>query len=141
VATDERAAREDARARLVPAIAQMVGTRDFRATFAAATGRSDEHTIIVALPDDRMGYVFDRIRDAQGCAAVLVAPCGDEYEIAEMWPASDARVAVAAEDDSLTPVDDECEVSFFFEYLHQAGTVVVSRITARLIDRETPELV
>lgn len=126
--------REQLRARAVPAIARLVRSRDFRSAFAECADESHEQTIIPALPDDTVGYVLDRLHDAGG-SAVLVLLTEQKFQIAALLPASPARIAVAQEDDTLTPVHEECRVDMFLDYLAQVGTIVIKRVAARLVDQ------
>ncbi len=89
--------------------------------------------IISALPDDTVSYVLDRLSEAGG-AAVLVLLTDETLRIAALAPASDARMAVAAEDDQVIPVHEASQVSMFFDYLERVGTTVVRRVAARLVD-------
>lgn len=127
-------AREQLRARSVPAIARLARSRDFRSTFAEVANSSHEQTIIPALPDDTLGYVLDRLDEAGG-KAVLVLLTEEKLQIAALLPASPARIAVAQEDDTVTPVHDDCHVDMFFDYLAHVGTAVVKRVTAKLVDQ------
>jgi hypothetical protein len=58
-----------------------------------------------------------------------------KFQIAALLPASPARIAVAEEDDTLTPVHEDCHVDMFLDYLAKAGTVVVRRVAAKLVDQ------
>jgi len=118
----------------VPAIARLVRSRDFRSAFAEAAYESHERTIIPALSDDTVGYVLDRLEDAGG-NAVLVLLTEEKFQIAALLPASPARIAVAKEDGTLTPVHEDCHVDMFLDYLAQFGTVVIRRVTAKLVDQ------
>ncbi len=134
----ERAAE---RARVVPRASRLLRSADFRHTITQALKTPGEHTTIIALPDDTMGYVFDRLEEA-GCRAVLISPHGESFLVALLWPATRARVEVAEEDDSLAAINDQVNVEFFFEYLQQQpGTVVARRVAARLVDQDCPEFV
>ena len=125
--------REQQRAQLVPELARMTRTRDFRASFAKAAGPGNTLTVIPVLADDTMGYVFDRLAEAEQRAVVALC-AGDEWVLAMTWPASSARVTVAEEDDSVAHIHRDSEVSMFFEYLKQhRETVVVRHIAAKLI--------
>lgn len=125
--------REQLRTRMLPDISRLVRSRDFRSTFAEVF-TNPQQTIIAALPDDTMGYVLDRLRDAGG-TAVLVMPKGKHFEIAALAPASPARIAVAEEDDTLTQVNEACDVDLLFAYLKRVGTAVISRVAAKLVDQ------
>jgi hypothetical protein len=92
--------------------------------------------IIVALPDDTMGYVFDRLRDAGGAAALAVLDGDQVWSIAIMWPASAARREVAREDDSVTQIHRNSRADMFMAYLERTRTVVVVQyVAARLVDQ------
>ncbi len=123
--------RAQLRARTVPAIARLARSRDFRSAFATAGER--QQTIISVLPDDTMGYVLDRLDEAGG-SGVLVLLTGEALRIASLAPASEARMAVAAEDDRMTPVHQDSRVDMFLDYLERVDTAVVRRTAARLID-------
>lgn len=127
------ATREQLRARTVPAIARLSRSRDFRSTFAEVTDEPRDQTIIPALPDDTVGYVLDRLREAGG-TAVLVLLTERTLQIAALLPASDARIAVAEEDGSVTPVHEDCQVDMFFDYLTHVGTTVIKRVAAKLVE-------
>ncbi|MGH3936243.1 MAG: hypothetical protein ACRDS1_14920 [Pseudonocardiaceae bacterium] len=55
--------------------------------------------------------------------------------MAALLPASDARIAVAKEDDTVTPMHENCQVDMFFDYLARVGTTVIERVTAKLVDQ------
>lgn len=125
--------REERRLRAAPAIGRLIRSRDFRSAFAEVADDDPHHqTIIPALPDDTVGYVLDRLREAGG-KAVLVLLTEQTFQIAALLPASPARIAVAEEDDTVTPVHENCHVDMFFEYLARVGTMVVSRVAAKLV--------
>lgn len=128
------ATREQLRARTLPAIARLARSRDFRSTFAEVANESREQTIISVLPDDTVGYVLDRLREAGG-SAVLVLLTETRFQIAALLPASPARIAVAEEDDTVTPVQVDCRVDMFFDYLLLVGTAVIKRVAAKLVDQ------
>jgi hypothetical protein len=90
--------------------------------------------IIPALPDDTVGYVLDRLREAGGMA-VLVMLAEQGFQIAVLLPASPARIAVAEEDDTVIPVHEDCHVDMFFDYLAQVGTAIVKRVAAKFVDQ------
>jgi hypothetical protein len=125
--------REQQRAALVPPIAKALRARDFRSEISKALGSHDRHVIIVSLPDDSVGYVFDKLHDAGG-AAVVVMPRADHYEIAFLAPASAARMEVALEDDTYTPVSRDSDVGMLFVYLGTVKSAVVSCVRAHLSD-------
>ncbi len=129
--------REDQRAKLVPRAARALRSRDWRSTLTKAAGQSDRHTVVVALPDDPMGYVLARLDEAGG-AGVVALERGEDLELAVLWPASPARAQVAAEDDTLAVVHDDSPVSMFFDLLRIDGMAVVSRHAARIIDQCSP---
>ncbi len=128
------ATREQLRAQTVPAIARLARSRDFRSTFAEVGSEPCSQTIIPALPDDTVGYVLDRLREAGG-SAVLVLLTEQKFQIAALHPASAARIAVAEEDDTVTPVHEDCHVDMFLDYLAQVGTTIIKRVAARLVDQ------
>ncbi|MBV9144261.1 MAG: hypothetical protein JO115_25645 [Pseudonocardiales bacterium] len=127
------ATRDQLRARTVPAIARLARSRDVRSTFAEVTNEPGDQTIIPVLPDDTVGYVLDRLREAGG-TAVLVLLTAQTCQIAALLPASEARIAVAEEDGTVTPVHEDCQVDMFFHYLARVGTATISRVTAKLVD-------
>lgn len=128
------ATREQRRAMLVPSLARLSRTQDFRTAFAKVTGRSHQQTIIVALPDDRVGYVCDRLREAGGIAALAMLD-GEVCRIAFLWPASPARLAVAEEDDTLAQLHEESTVDLFFDLLLFRRTLVIESVAAQLADQ------
>lgn len=132
------ASREHRRAQLVPQVARALRSQDYRVSFSQAFGHADRHVIIVALPDDKVGYVFDQLEAADGFA-VLAMPRRERLELAMLYPASSARLQVAAEDDSIAEVHEQSEVSMLFDYLRQVHSAVVCRVAARLIDQRVPE--
>lgn len=129
------ATRDEQRAMLVPEVARRLRGRDFRTDFTQCFGTAARHTIIAALPDDPMGYVFGRLTDAGG-SAVLAMPVGDQLEIALLFPSSPARTQVATEDDTLAEIHDDSEVAMLFQYLRTVGTAVVCKVAARLVADE-----
>jgi hypothetical protein len=127
--------REDRRARAVPGLAKLVRSRDFRTSLAKTTGTGNAQTIIVVLPDDTMGYVFDRLRDAGSVGALALIESDEVSQLAIFWPATPARVAVAKEDDSMAHIHRASPVGMFFDYLERVHTTVVQCVTAQLVDR------
>lgn len=112
----------------------MARSRDLRASLHQA-----EHggglTMIPVLPDDRMVYVFNRLDEANGHGLVAMVEDG-HWHVALVWPATSARVTVACEDDAIAQVHCDSEVSMFFDYLHEHGTLVVrqvKQVVARLM--------
>ncbi|WP_344029476.1 hypothetical protein [Pseudonocardia kongjuensis] len=91
-------------------------------------------TVIPALPEDRMSYVFGRLRTFEN-RAVVAMPCDNEdgYEFGLFWPATAERVVVAEEDDTITMVHEESTVEMFFEYLQTAHTIVIEKVAARFL--------
>ena len=79
-----------------------------------------------------MGYVLNLL-DTAGESAVMVLT-GDTMRIATLCPASEARLAGAAEDDLVTEVHEGSRVDVFFALLEQTGSAVVRRVAARLVD-------
>jgi hypothetical protein len=127
------ASREQRRAQLVPALARITRRPDFRASLSRAAGSDGGLTIIPVLPDDRMGYVFDRLREADD-RGVVAMHVGGEWRIAITWPTTPARATVARdEDDNIAVVHDDSEVAMFFDYLDQSPTLVMDEIVARLM--------
>jgi hypothetical protein len=120
--------------RAAPAIARLTLSRDFRCAFAEVADEPHHQTIIPALPDDTVGYVLDRLREAGG-KAVLVLVMEEKLQIAALLPASPARIAVAEEDDTVTPVHEDCHVDMFFDYLAQVRTAIIKRVAAKLLDQ------
>lgn len=49
-------------------------------------------------------------------------------------PASEAHIAVAEEDGTVTPVHEDCQVDMFFYYLARVGAATISWVTAKLVD-------
>jgi hypothetical protein len=131
----------DRRARAVPGLAKLVRSRDFRTSLAKAAGDDHVQTIIVALPDDTMGYVFDHLHEAGSIGALALVKDGQVSRLAIFWPATPARVAVAEEDDSLAQIHRDSPVEIFFAYLARVHTAVVHCVTARLVDQGDLQLV
>ncbi|MGH3869074.1 MAG: hypothetical protein ACRDQ4_23765 [Pseudonocardiaceae bacterium] len=134
------ATREQLRARAVPVISRLARSRDFRSAFAELTNEPYDQTIIPTLPDDTVGYVLDRLREAGG-TAVLVLLTEQRLQIAVLLPASPARIAVAEEDDTVTPVHEDCHVDMFFAYLEDVGTAIIKRVAAKLVDQGPLQLI
>lgn len=127
--------RASLRAALVPRIAALTRTVDFRTSLSVRLS-GQAQTIIVALPDDRMSYVFDRLRDAGGSGVVVVPTSEDNFDLARVWPASAERLIVAAEDDALAQVNEDVHVAMFITLLKSTGgPVVFERLAARLVDQ------
>jgi hypothetical protein len=102
--------------------------------FRGPAGRSQ--TIVLALADDTVGYVLDRVQDHGGTAVAAMVD-GGTCKLASLWPASEERLVVAQEDDVVTEVHEDTEVGIFFDYLAHIGTAtVLRRITARLVTAE-----
>lgn len=128
------ASREQQRAAAVPAIAQLARSPDFRSVFTIAGGY--QQVIIPALPDDTVRYVLDRLAEAGGRGVlVLVTECGVML-VASLAPVSEARLGVAIDDEQVATVHPDVRVDMFFDYLQQVETVVVHRVTARLVDNQ-----
>lgn len=97
------------------------------------------------LPDDTLSYVFDRLQEAGGTAVLVLATKDDEgadqFQIAALRPASDARIEVAKQDGSIADVNERCRVDMFFYCLvGMGGTAVIRRVAAKLIDSGPLEL-
>jgi hypothetical protein len=138
------ATREQLRARAVPVISRLARSRDFRSAFAELTNEPYDQTIIPALPDDTVGYVLDRLREAGGTAVLVLLTeqrLEQRLQIAVLLPASPARIAVAEEDDTVTPVHEDCHVDMFFDYLADVGTAIIKRVAAKLIDQGPLQLI
>lgn len=77
---------------------------------------------------------LDYVQEAGGTAVVAMAADDGTCKIAALWPASEARLAVAKEGDTITDVHEGTHVDMFFDYLTHIGTTaVVRRSTARLV--------
>lgn len=125
--------RAERRAKLVPALAKVTRRPEFRASMSGAAGPDGGLTIIPVLPDDTMGYVFDRLREADD-RGVIAMHADSEWRIALTWPTTVARATVARdEDDNIAPVHRDCEVAMFFELLLRNPTLVTAEIVARLM--------
>ncbi len=83
--------REQQRARHFPGLARLPQAPDFRSTFTEMIGESRSHTIVIALPDDTMGYVFARLREADYRGVAALAQEGP-VTLAVIGPASPAQV-------------------------------------------------
>lgn len=83
--------REQRRAELVPALAKLTTSRDFR-TACAHVVSEGVLTVIPVLSDDTMGYVFDRLREGGGRGVVAMAS-GGGFSLAMLWPAQRAGVS------------------------------------------------
>jgi hypothetical protein len=80
-----------------------------------------------------MGYVWKHLDGAGQCAVLALLDAG-KLTMAVLTPASDARVAIAREEDSELTVPDGTTVEMFLEYLRMhRGYVVISRLAARLV--------
>lgn len=132
---EEQASRARQRAHLIPDVARLLRRHDFRVDAAEFLGREHQY-IIVALEDDRVGYVFDQLEQAPAGSGLVVMPHGPSWAMAILCPASPARIEVAEEDDVCADVHEDTEVSMLFEYLHRVDCAVVRRISARLIARD-----
>ena len=126
------ASRTQQRMDTIPAIARLARSRDYRTAFEEILG-SRQQTIITALPDDTLGYVLDLLDDAGG-SAILAMATGGAVRIAALLPASQARLAVAVEDDRVAEVHRDSRVDMFFALLDQGGPLVVRQVAARLVD-------
>lgn len=105
--------------------------RDFRTELSEMIGSRHHHKIIVVLPDDTMGYVFDHLVDSCG---VLAMPDGDSLDVAVFTPASAARIAVAVEDDAVAKIHRDSTASMLFTYLRMVDRIVViEQVSARLV--------
>jgi hypothetical protein len=51
------------------------------------------------------------------------------------------QLAVAEEDETVTPVHENCHVDMFFDYLAHVGTAIVRRVAARLVDQGPLQLI
>jgi hypothetical protein len=108
----------------VPRFARLLRGRDYRAIIAQVTGISDRHTIVVALPNDTMGYVFARLGESGGRGVVALGKDGST-ELAVVGPTSPARLKVAQEDDSLVIVHPDISVDMFFACLRAHRVLVI----------------
>jgi hypothetical protein len=132
------ATREQRRAEHFPRIAKMLRAHDFRSAFSDFTGVADHHTIVIALPDDNMAYVFGRLSEARCRGMVALAKEGP-VEWAAFWPASRAQVADAKRRDDVVVIDDDSTVDMFFECLRIERTMIIkAKLAAKMI--ENPEI-
>lgn len=92
-------------------------------------------TVIPALPDDTMGYVFDRLADAGGRGVVAMSS-SDSFDLAVLWPATQARVTVALEDDQIAPVHRDSHVRMLFQHLHDVRSAVIWEVAVELMPRD-----
>ena len=132
--------KEDRRARAVPGLAKLVRSRDFRTSLARSAGTTHAQTIIVVLPDDTMGYVFDHLTWAGGTGALALVKGERVSRLAIFWPATPERVAVAKEDDSLAQIHRDSPAEMFFAYLARVHTAVVQCVAAQLVDDDDLQL-
>lgn len=130
--------REQQRADTVPELARLMRSRDFITLLRSLSRDSAKVTIITALPDDRMGYVLDRLREGGGVGVVALRRGQTDWRVAVMAPASHERIAVAQEDDSLAEVHGDSRVDMFFECLSHTSVMVVQRVAARLVSDWEP---
>ena len=79
--------REQRRAELVPALAKLTTSRDFRTDLAHVVPEHTVLTVIPVLSDDTMGYVFDRLSEGDGGGVVAMASDGG-FCLAVAWPAT-----------------------------------------------------
>jgi hypothetical protein len=126
---DDRAAQ---RAKFIPAVARAFRGRDFQTEFGHHSASTHTQHIIVVLPDDAMGYVFDHLRDDAGI--VVLADTEGHLHIAEFERASAARIEVAREDDTMAQIHRDAPVVMLFAYLREVnGPVVIEQVSARLL--------
>lgn len=126
--------REQERARHFPQLARLLRAPEFRSTFTRIPGESNRQTIIIALPDDTMGYVFARLRDAH-CRAVIALADDGLFQLAVVEPASLAQITAASTGDDLVGVGDEATADMFFGVLAMEGTLIVkATFAAKMID-------
>lgn len=126
-------ARARRRAAAVPLISKVLRSRDFRTSLAALPGGSRHQTVIPVLPDDPISYVHALLSEAGGTGVVALLEA-DRLRIAALFPASEARLEVATEDDVVIPIHDDITMSFVFDTLcHNGGVAVIERIAARLL--------
>lgn len=129
--------RQQRRALTIPAIARVTRSRDFRSSLATSGGDPRKQTMIALLPDDTVGYMLDRAAEAGGAVVAAMLTDDGACSIAVLSPASEARLALAEEDDAVTDLNDDIHVAMFFDYLASLRTVaVVRRVAARLVSTE-----
>jgi hypothetical protein len=124
----------------MPAISRLVRSRDFRTELSKVPGFESTQAVVIALPDDTMGYVFERLSESGGVGTIALVDEGRVVGMVVLYPASQARIEVAVEDDARWRIHDDTKVDFFLQGLREAHKdVVVSRTgsTARLIETVT----
>lgn len=123
--------REQERARHFPQLARLLRTPAFRSAMSSETGHQ---TIIIALPEDTMGYVLARLRDAHGRGVVALADRG-LFQLAVVEPASQDQIKAADEENDLLCVGDGATAAFFFEVLAMKHTMIFkAAFAAKMID-------
>lgn len=93
-------------------ISKLLKSADFRGTFSVKDALGTR-PIIVALPDDRMGWAFERVRKMGGSANITFF-VGDDLAVIGVEPGP-ADLPVADEDDC--PVTAETQIGMLLEYL------------------------
>lgn len=127
------------RANVVAKVGKLLLSPDFRDFLLDGTG--DSHHVI-ALEDDTVSYVFDRLREHGGPAKVIVET-GDELHVLDTWPATPAD---AGELDELKFTSLDSDMGMFVEFLrgrHRQAVICAlsaSDVQVKLLGEETPAL-
>jgi hypothetical protein len=108
--------------------------QDFRSVVTASDA-AGEHPVIVALPDDNMGMVFERLAEIGSPATVVTTTQGAGLALLDVRPAGPDTVVDSASDYG---IHVDTEVSMLLVLLEQSGGIVVCHevndVTVTLID-------
>ena len=115
-------------------LARLVRSPMLRPELARRGAAPGGVSFIAALPDDPMGYVFDRLGEV-GHSAVVVVSEGGHMRCAVVHPTPNDR-AQRVKSDDVAPVHDDSSVGMFLDYLDKVGTLVTRRIEAAIMDSE-----
>lgn len=134
--------RDDERRKIAKAFTKAMASADLRSVLCNQ-GESGP-SILVALPDDTMGTVFERLKDYDNCANLIV-PDRESFTIALFYRGEVEGYASPRRDDDDCPIHEDSEVSMFIAYLEEVRRPISCHLAApncnvELIDQGRPEL-
>jgi hypothetical protein len=120
-------ARQSRRVQATGALMSLLRSPDVRAKLRHPYDQR-EHEVIVALPDDNLRYVCERVHAVGGSAtvAVCVAPEGNQFHLVTMDVSNRPAQRREPCDDHLGIINGESPVSFALEYMDQARLKTMS---------------
>lgn len=119
-------ARERARLRLARRVMTALRHQDFRAALPGVTAEG-ERPVVVALPDDRMGMVFDRLQELRGPVNLFVQT-DPGFALVLLEPAKRPEAREVPPD--VCPIHEDTHVSMLLTLLREIGPITCHRVAS-----------